>query len=399
MKYPGTLIYDLFLEYFKLQKVAIRQAIDKEYYYHRSTYQANFSSLIEGNYSSYFRDRIIETGFRKGFKGNWGAQSYTKRLGLVQDLNRLSFFSFIAHLRKLNLPMDSSAKVVKPRLLHPTQWGIICPVHTPDGANIGFHKHMTIGAHITSGCSGDPMKQWLLSYGITQLLETSAEVLGSNTKVFINGEWFGIIFTPEQLIKQFKLERRNGLLPFYNSITWNIRRNEIHISTDAGRMMRPIFYLDGNKQISYQHEDYVSKIVDKDISWGKMLYGTAAKPKDYNINRCEVYDPVTLYDITEPEEVVKLLDTHKGIIEYIDTSESEGLLIAMNKSDIKPKSRYTHLEIHPSLALSVMGNMIIYPENNQLPRDLFSCGQSKQAASLYHSNYLNRIDKMGGNVE
>ena len=34
-----------------------------------------------------------------------------------------------------------------------------------------------------------------------------------------------------------------------------------------------------------------------------------------------------------------------------------------------------------------MGNQVVYPENNQLPRDLFSCGQSKQAVSLYHSNY------------
>ena len=42
-----------------------------------------------------------------------------------------------------------------------------------------------------------------------------------------------------------------------------------------------------------------------------------------------------------------------------------------------------------------MGNQIVYPENNQLPRDLFSCGQSKQAVSLYHSNYQYRIDKMG----
>ena len=34
-----------------------------------------------------------------------------------------------------------------------------------------------------------------------------------------------------------------------------------------------------------------------------------------------------------------------------------------------------------------MGNQIVFPENNQLPRDLFSCGQSKQAVSLYNSNY------------
>ena len=37
----------------------------------------------------------------------------------------------------------------------------------------------------------------------------------------------------------------------------------------------------------------------------------------------------------------------------------------------------------------------VFPENNQLPRDLFSCGQSKQAVSLYHSNFQNRIHKMG----
>ena len=55
----------------------------------------------------------------------------------------------------------------------------------------------------------------------------------------------------------------------------------------------------------------------------------------------------------------------------------------------------THMEIHPSLILGVMGNQIVFPENNQLPRNLFSCGQSKQGVSLYNSNYQNRIDKMG----
>jgi hypothetical protein len=53
------------------------------------------------------------------------------------------------------------------------------------------------------------------------------------------------------------------------------------------------------------------------------------------------------------------------------------------------------MEIDPSLILGVMGNLIIYPENNPLPRNSFSCGQSKQAVSVYHSNYQMRIDKMG----
>jgi DNA-directed RNA polymerase beta subunit len=82
-----------------------------------------------------------------------------------------------------------------------------------------------------------------------------------------------------------------------------------------------------------------------------------------------------------------------GIIDYLDTAESETTLIATYSDQI---TKFTsHCELHPSLLLGIMGNQIVFPENNQLPRDLFSCGQSKQGVSLYNTNYQNRIDKMG----
>ena len=158
---PGTLVYDLFKEYYSLQQRHIYQKIDKEYYYKQGIYQKNFTSLIENNYKEYFKERILENGFRKGFKGNWGAESHTKRVGLVQDLNRLSFNSYISLLRKINLPLDASAKIVGPRLLHSSQWGIIDPVDTPDGGNIGTHKHLAILTKITKFCSSKPIINWL----------------------------------------------------------------------------------------------------------------------------------------------------------------------------------------------------------------------------------------------
>ena len=36
--------------------------------------------------------RKVEQGFRKAFKGDWGSDIHTKRSGIVQDLDRLSFF-------------------------------------------------------------------------------------------------------------------------------------------------------------------------------------------------------------------------------------------------------------------------------------------------------------------
>ena len=89
-----------------------------DYLFHKCQYEENFTTLIDNNYQEYFKERIVEEGFKKAFKGNWGATAQSKKVGIVQPLNRLSFNSAISHLRKLNLPLDSSAKVVGPRLLH-----------------------------------------------------------------------------------------------------------------------------------------------------------------------------------------------------------------------------------------------------------------------------------------
>jgi hypothetical protein len=108
----------------------------------------------------------------------------------------------------------------------------------------------------------------------------------------------------------------------------------------------------------------------------------------FNYN--ELYDKP---NTTSTEHALDELMVKAGIIDYLDTAESETALIANYSEQI---TKFTsHCEIHASLTLGVMGNQIVFPENNQLPRDLFACGQSKQAVSLYNSNYQNRIDKMG----
>ena len=130
----------------------------------------------------------LENGFKKAFKGNWGSEEHTKRPEVIQDLNRLSYNSFISHLRKLNLPLDSSAKIVGPRLLHSSQWGIIDPVDTPDGGNIGLHKHLSLGAHITNGYSCKPIIQLLRQLVFMELLtECTTEYISKCIKIFVNG--------------------------------------------------------------------------------------------------------------------------------------------------------------------------------------------------------------------
>ena len=389
---PGALIYDLFKEYYNLQQRNIFQKIDKEYYYKQGIYQKNFIGLIESNYRAFFADRIVEKGFRSGFKGNWGAEGHTKRQGIVQDLNRLSYNSAISLLRKINLPLDSSAKVVGPRLLHGSQWGIIDPFDSPDGGNIGLHKHMAIAAHITSGCSSYPLIYWLrMNVGLRLLSESTPYYISAACKVFVNGNWVGIVSQPSNTEKYLKGNRRNALIPIYTSIHWDKEDDIIYIYTDSGRLCRPVFYVEDDKP-SYDRAPILEKIRSNNFTWSQLLTGFATKKdKTFSTKACSVYPRIQdLYETTS----LDALSATQAVVEYIDTAEEETALIAFEPDNVDKKP-YTHLEIHPSLILGVMGNQVVFPENNPYPRDTFACGQMKQAVSLYHSNFQTRIDKMG----
>ena len=390
----GSLIYELFREYFLIQNRAIALAIDKEHYYNPGKYKDNFIGLFDKeqtNYQNFFKERVVETGFRKAFKGNWGSQENTKRLGVVQDLNRLSWNTFISQLRKLNLPLDSSAKVVGPRLLHGSQWGYIDPVDTPDGGNIGLHKHLAISTYITSGFSSKPLILWLRHNTTLKLLqECSPAYLGSMTKVIVNGNWIGVLDEPLEIINMMRMLRRNGVIPVFTSIHFEYAKNEIQIYTDAGRLTRPIYYLDEKQRPSYDRAEWIQLLEEEKATWTQIVSGFKEKKREFDMKKNKIYSVEELYGQGSID-----FDKYRSMVDYIDTAEEETTLIASKEEDLKKSKYYTHLEIHPSLLLGVMGNQIIYPEANPFPRNAFSCGQSKQAVSVYHSNYQNRIDKMG----
>ena len=423
----GSLIYELFREYFLIQKKTIRRKIDEEYYYgkheyndddtemNKSTstskpkgrtddaatsankYKNNFVGLIDSNYREFFALREVETGFKKAFKGNWGSVEHTKRVGVVQDLNRLSWNTFMSHLRKSNLPLDASAKVVGPRHLNGSQWGVIDPLDTPDGANIGLHKHFAISTHVTSGVSSFPIINWLRrNTPMKLIMECSPEYIYMNTKVFVNGNWVGVVDSPIILVKDMKLYRRNGIIPIFTSISFDYEHNEINIYTDAGRLSRPVYFMENGKVSINSENKIFNELLNKDeLTWEQIVSGFGKKLEQtpaYSIKNNQLYEVGKLYGADIKSDT---LIKQQSVVDYIDVAEEERTLIAMNLDDLQKSKLYTHVEINPSLMLGVMGNQIIFPENNPFARNSFSCGQSRQAVSMYHSNYHVRIDKMG----
>lgn len=397
----GTLLNELFSEYYAIQLRKIEKTFEEQLFYNQGLYATDLFSLITKNQKDAFNNRIVDDGFKKAFKGNWGAQTHTKRIGVVQDLNRLSFNSYINHLRKTNLPLDSSVKLVGPRVLHGSQWGYFDPVDTPDGGNIGLHKHLAISTYITKGVSREPLIKWLREkISMKTLEECTPKMLSNMTKVIVNGYWCGVITEPIESVKKIKLYRRNALLPIYFSVSFDIRLNTVFMYTDSGRLCRPVFYNDENTgKMSYDNAKIIELIKNDNFVWKDLLTGFNQKKIDnFNYKDLNIFELNELYEginaETNPLKLDRFLN-EKAIIDYIDSSETETSLIAFNHEQISKNTdkKYTHVEIHESFILGSLGNLIIFPESNADVRNSFSCGQSKQACSLYHTNFPARMDK------
>ena len=285
--------------------------------------------------------------------------------------------------------------------MHSTQWGFFDPIDTPDGGNIGLHKQLAIATYISQGYSREIIINWLREKVSMKLLEEcTSKLLSSLTKVIINGYWAGAVYEPIETVQKVKLFRRNGLLPIYTSISFDIKLNTIYIYTDAGRVCRPIFYRDDDtKNMSYDNATIKKYLDDDKFSWNELITGfNKKKIQDFNPNGYKFYELHELYENIDvesnPAKLARFLQ-EKAIIDYIDPNETEGAFIAMNAPELEKdkQKRYTHGEIHESLIFGIMCNLVNYPENNPAVRNSFSSGQSKQACSMYHTNHQVRMDK------
>jgi hypothetical protein len=96
--------------------------------------EKNLVNLVdEMNIGYFWRGYFMLNRFVKSFKGMWG-----DRLGISQELMRVSYLSVIHHLRKTDLQIDKSTSTAPPRRLYASQFGVMCPVDSPDGSDIGY---------------------------------------------------------------------------------------------------------------------------------------------------------------------------------------------------------------------------------------------------------------------
>jgi DNA-directed RNA polymerase beta subunit len=81
--------------------------------------------------------------------GNWVGG----RTGVCQTLERNNRIKTLSHLRNIVSPLSSDRQHFEARDLHPTHWGRVCPIKTPEGMNIGLRTHLAMSADVSTGMS------------------------------------------------------------------------------------------------------------------------------------------------------------------------------------------------------------------------------------------------------
>jgi len=352
---PGIMIANLFRQYYGKVVKDVKNMIYKELNNGSWKVTNDLVNLInKSNIYKIVKPSTIESGLKYGLAtGNWGIKNTNAKQGVAQVLNRLTYNATISHLRRVNTPMEKSGKLIQPRKLHNTQWGIICPSETPEGSSVGLVKNISIVSTITIASDSRSIYTYLKEFGITLLTIDNIDKFNKNTWVFVNGNIVGIHTNPKELYEKMISYKRRGIINIYTSISWDISKNTINISTEAGRCVRPIYIVKNNKLLF--NKKYVLALKNKEISWNNLIA-----------------------DITINNE--KAIGKYESIIEYVDVEENNTLMIASVYNDLfkgkkgeRLQLNYTHMEIHPSLILGVLASNIPFSNHNQAPRNTYQC--------------------------
>lgn len=403
----GFLIGDIFKDFYNKFRVRLRNNMDKMYEAGRWVEKENLdASLITiENIRKLVYPDIIEKGLVRSLKGQWGLEK--SKDGIVQDLSRVSYLSFISHMRRVQSPMDPSIKIRSPHTLNTSQYGFMCPVESPDGASIGLIKNFSLLCHVTFHVPSSSVMDALRVFNIKTLdTMTQGMPIGDVTCITLNNTWVGTIETKiaHILVEYIKLLRRNALINIFTSVSWNIAASNINILTESGRCCRPLLIVgeDGLLTLKKKHID-----LNATESWYNHLKGDLLKDDDYNPYSTSFIDPFALLaelglvknKNPSLQEIMEVLKKTAAPIEFVDVEECNTCLIAMYPSDVDiPKNdrlaHYTHCELHPSTMFSVLTASIPLANHNHAPRNIFACAQNKQAVGVYATNANNRIDTM-----
>ncbi len=330
VKLSGDLMADLFrvnlgifirdIQY-SLQKVAKR----KKFY--------SIKTLAKSTLFSHRIESAIATG-------SWIGE----RSGVTQNMDKANYLAMLSQLQRVSSTLPGEQENFLARTLHPTHYGRFCPTESPEGTEIGLRKNLSILAKISTAVTFDE------NFVLKRFAEFGLNRENGRRDVFFNGRFIGFIENPEDFVSKVRNARRSGEFPKELSIRNDRILEQVTISTEVGRVLRPLIVVENG----------------------------ASKMRDEHLILLE-------------EDKTKWTDlVHEGVIEYIDAAEEDNALVALRAEDIT--NEHTHLECHPIDLFGLTTSLVPFANHDQSARLNRGSKTLKQSLGIYAANYPTRLD-------
>ena len=206
----GNLLFQEFRRLYRETAQEMLLKLDSRIQYERKTYEGtNLSKLVEREtVGTYWKKYRLMNGFTKSFKGQWGGRD-----GISQELSRLSYISYLSQLRRTSLQIDPSMNTAPPRRLYASQFGLMCPIDSPDGSGVGHLKALTILARVSTAFPSSLVRDALLKLEFVRKIEDIHPSTWDPvwTRVYVNSDLVGLcVKDTEALHKKLVELRRKG---------------------------------------------------------------------------------------------------------------------------------------------------------------------------------------------
>ncbi len=218
---------------------------------------------------------------------------------------------------------------------------------TPEGQFVGITLNFSMLAEVSIRTSSVVIKEIIeashqaFKHVHEISLEENKQFLSKLSIIFVNGGICGLTSKPQQLLSDVRDLKLKHCLKYDVSAVFIPELKEVHISSDAGRFIRPVLNLQTIK-------------TNGDVMWN-------------SFQNC----------------------LENGHVVYKDAYEIEQSQIAINLQDLsRYPTVYDSMEIHASCMLGVMAAQIPFAEHTQSPRLCYQSSMAKQAIGNIPSHHV-----------